>query len=65
MCDRNKYTANLYPPQKHITLQDIKLLSGNAKATTYQLTEELKTGHYAKIFNTTNTLMSNQEDPLD
>ena len=51
-------------PKKHITLQDIKLLSGNAKATTYQLTEELKTGHYAKIFNTTNTLMSNQEDPI-
>lgn len=47
-----------------ITLSDINALSGDSKATTYQLTESLKYRHYNDVLKITIRLLKNQEDPI-
>ena len=47
-----------------IDINDINALSGDSKATPYQLTEALNKRQYNKVYTITTTLLSNQHDPI-
>ena len=47
-----------------ITIDDINALSGDSKATPYQLTEALKKRQYSTVHTITTILLANQEDPI-
>ena len=50
--------------KENITIDDINALSGDSKATPYQLTEALKKRNYNDIYTITTILLTNQEDPI-